>query len=382
MKKTAFLKLALLLPFAFALQGCGTEEVNLNDYLGCTFEGNDTIGNAQYTMDFVRLVEDHYSAFGIKKNHDRSDVDSIAVELSKMLIGTFDEKSNLSNADSITFSWNSDMNVADVEKKYSVSLMYSDQTFTVSGLTELEEINPFDHFRFEINGFGHYVNLMKLSDSNFEYGFDLSYTVNGQLLDGEIGLDLVNGDDVLVKVESMGKNGRDRFATDEEIAKLGYRLSTREKTITIEGMPYYADKASDIPQANLDTLLEAAGSYMKERFPTMVEGEYGEPKIAAIYTLLPKEGMDAGEKNAFVFVFSIPVDDKELYFAGAAKNVMIQADGTCDLAELLDTANVNDEYIKNHTRYLESLERFEEKNLDWQGSKYSNTKYNVEKELM
>ncbi len=383
MKKTAFWKLALLLPFAFTLQGCGEAEINLNDYLECTYTGNDTIGTAECKINFKQMINDHYTAFGLKEGYSQSDVNHIVSDLSELVIGTLDLDESLSNTDTITFKWNTDLNVKDIEKMYSVVLSYSDQAFTVGGLRELEDLDPFEHMNFEFSGYEHGANIVQNEDYEKNIRYRVSYTFNGNTTTDDKNLDLSNGDEVLVTLTSIHQSAKDAYSTDEEIAQLGYRVTRREMTITVEGLPRYADKPTDIPQENLDALLERYGGWMKEAYAKKMGGEVGEPKIAAIYTLLPKEEYKKLDKNIFLFVFSIPVNGTDVFFAGAMHDVMIEADGTCEQKSLIESALCNDQYKGDpFAQYLESLERFEDKNLSPDHGTYRSSKYNVEKKLM
>ena len=93
--------MALLLPFAFTLQGCGEAEINLNDYLECTYMSNDTIGTAECKINFKQMINDHYTAFGLKEGYSQSDVNQIISDLSELVIGTLDLDESLSNTDTI-----------------------------------------------------------------------------------------------------------------------------------------------------------------------------------------------------------------------------------------------------------------------------------------
>ena len=149
---------------------------------------------------------------------------------------------------------------------YSVVLSYSDQAFTVGGLRELEDLDPFEHMNFEFSGYEHGANIVQNEDHEKYIGYRVSYTFNGNTTTDDKNLDLSNGDEVLVTLTSIHQHAMDAYSTDEEIAQLGYRVTRREMTITVEGLPRYADKPTDIPQENLDALLERYGGWMKEAY--------------------------------------------------------------------------------------------------------------------
>ena len=110
-------------------------KINLKDYALMGFKGYDTIGDpSNYGIDTEKMVQDNSEAFGGSTPAIISDVSEyFDISIDKHL---------LSNGDVIH------MLVGDRYKelsdKYNVDINADGLEFTVSGLTELQEIDPFD----------------------------------------------------------------------------------------------------------------------------------------------------------------------------------------------------------------------------------------------
>lgn len=111
-------------------------KINLKDYALMGYKGYDTIGlPSHYGLDTEKMVKDNAEAFGGSTPAIISDV----VEYFDISI----DKDLLSNGDVIHLL------VGDKYKelgdKYNVDVNADGLEFTVSGLKELQEVDPFDH---------------------------------------------------------------------------------------------------------------------------------------------------------------------------------------------------------------------------------------------
>ena len=109
--------------------------INLKDYALMEFKGNDTIGQpSNYGLDSVKMIQDNAEAFGGSSPAIISDVESyFDISIDKQL---------LSNGDVIHLLVGDRYN--ELNDKYNVDINADGLEFTVSGLTELQEIDPFD----------------------------------------------------------------------------------------------------------------------------------------------------------------------------------------------------------------------------------------------
>ena len=148
-KKGLVLAGALLLTM-FALTGCGKTKINLNDYVEVNFSGYNTAGQAEINELKIRndIILDHWETFGLTEeqheneqaaaNEDtRQFVESVSYSLDKM--------SGLQNGDAVTLQWNvQEKELDELAKKIKAEFVYSDMTFTVEGLEEPEDWDPFE----------------------------------------------------------------------------------------------------------------------------------------------------------------------------------------------------------------------------------------------
>ena len=148
-KKGLVLAGALLLTM-FALTGCGKTKINLNDYVEVNFSGYNTAGQAEINELKIRndIILDHWETFGLTEeqheneqaaaNEDtRQFVESVSYSLDKM--------SGLQNGDAVTLQWNvQEKELDELAKKIKAEFVYSDMTFTVEGLEEPEDRDPFE----------------------------------------------------------------------------------------------------------------------------------------------------------------------------------------------------------------------------------------------
>ena len=94
------------------MSGCGRTEINMNDYLIISYDGYDTIGTAEYSIDVDSLIENNTKAFERKDSNPAS----AKSQLKTLLKGELDKTENLSNGDTV---WEFEIN-DNYEKKQNV----------------------------------------------------------------------------------------------------------------------------------------------------------------------------------------------------------------------------------------------------------------------
>lgn len=125
-------------------------EVNLNDYMTISYEGYDTLGTAtakfntkQFEADFGDRIKfrgsDEERDSLEQPSKDKSDA---ALLIKNCIGGTLDSSSDLSNGDTVIYTWDCDETLA--QEKFKVTMTYTDVEETVDDLEEVDFFDPFD----------------------------------------------------------------------------------------------------------------------------------------------------------------------------------------------------------------------------------------------
>lgn len=111
-------------------------KIYLKDYATMEFDGNDTVGRiSKFGIDTEQMVIDNSTVFG-------GSSDEIILDVAEYIDTKTDISRYLSNGD--TTELIVDDKYTKLEDKYNVNLITDGLEFTVSGLKELEEIDPFE----------------------------------------------------------------------------------------------------------------------------------------------------------------------------------------------------------------------------------------------
>lgn len=124
-------------------------QINLKDYIHTEVEGYDTVGTVKsYGLDTVKIAEDNKKAFKIPENTEDDAAMTAAVNcLNSYLDIKADKIDLLSNGDLISFNLND--NYKDIQNLFSVDINANGIEYTVSGLTPLKEMDPFESVKCE-----------------------------------------------------------------------------------------------------------------------------------------------------------------------------------------------------------------------------------------
>ncbi len=154
--------------------------------------------------------------------------------------GYMDAGTNLSNGDSVTYKWTIDETLLKSMFK-KCKLKYSDVTFTVSGLTPLKEVNPFDYVTVTFDGIAPNGRCSIEVESDEE-------AVDSLYISGDKTSGLANGDEVKVTVSCY-------YSDDlEEVMAQNYGviLTETEKSYPVDGLVSYVTDYADISADYLD----------------------------------------------------------------------------------------------------------------------------------
>lgn len=216
MKIKKHIILSLLMLAVMALTACGRTEIRLNEYLTAQVSGANGSGTIGWTLDAETLVQDHRAAFGLNEQ----DSPKAAADAVRTLTGTFSQSDSLFNGDAVTFAWDS-VSIRALEQAYKVKLIADSMTVTVSGLPEVQQLDPFGYVTvgYQENG-GEVLPLLKPTG---DIPFWLDFIVTEQTA-------LHSGDSFTVRI---GKTVSGEEMTQEQIADFalnqGYEITRFEK---------------------------------------------------------------------------------------------------------------------------------------------------------
>lgn len=281
--------LAAAAMLAVCLTGCGGAAVELNDYIEITCDGYDTMGKAEYTIDYDALIDDYAEEFGLDDDSDWDDYDKVEENLTKYIKGDFDTSEGISNGDTITFVW--DANKDKIKEKYSVNLKFSDISYTVDELDEIQTFDPFDYITVSYSGYAPYGKL-DISKSGGCPVSGISYTA-----DKTEGLS--NNDTVVITAE---------YGDDlaEYCARYGYLPEETEHEFTVSDLPSYAMSVSEIPAETQDKLKAQAEDGIAAMIAKLGDGcSVKSADCVGYYMLTRKNGFSSSDNNILYCVYKV-----------------------------------------------------------------------------
>ena len=269
--------------------------ISLNDYLVIDLSGYDGYGSANVRVDWGKIEKDYGNKIALTKDgaskyatNGRSVkiIDILRANISAKL----DKSDVLSNGDQVQYMWDiSDNSTAYVNCK----LKYSDDSFNVSGLDEIEKFNPFDDLEVEFSGtspkgtVNFFYSGEELSLFDFKCDKQGTYTLS-------------NGDSVTFTINDSVKD-----YCAEHYGKIPEPLT---KEYIVEGLKSYVDDASEIPEETLTKLKEKAESVFND---SVIErygnGEEHESLNYIGNYYLTSKGEGYGAYNALYLVYEFKV---------------------------------------------------------------------------
>ena len=247
MKKTV--KLLLILTVALmclSLTACGGSSktnVELAQYLSVSYTGYNGDGTARVDFDFADF---EYGIMSQCSDKDKLEKLSELTAVEMTITYAADISQGLSNGDTITVKIDLDEEKA---KEYGYSFTGLEKKFTVEGLTEAIEVDPFAE---EIFGSGKIVDATLEGIDPFVCLYlynnaDLSDPIRHITYKADKDWNLKNGDVITITA-----------TMDEKFQKQGYLLTRTEITIAVEGFDRYASAASDLTVDVLQNISDRA----------------------------------------------------------------------------------------------------------------------------
>ena len=274
-----------------------------------------------------------------------------------------DKRDGLSNGDKVTVSVANTAGDEDTFREncirdWGVAPSAVTKEYTVEGLDEMEDYDPFEHIIVSFSGTSPDTTINITNNTGIE---DLEFEADKYEK-------LKLGDTVTVTAKGY---------YDEDPAELcayeGKNLTVTSKEYTVENVPKYADQLSEIPQDMLDKMDQNA----QDKLNAYAANNWSdEERLVGIslegeYFLYVKDGADtydywSGEstynKLFLVYKVSVEADGKpyEYYYYSRFSNIIIMEDGTCSLdmsaiATPDDTISVDGYYYYNGYADLDTL---------------------------
>jgi hypothetical protein len=278
------------------------KKVDLNDCYTVTFSGYDTVGEASANIDMDKFNKAVLKAQGKKVPDDQSEIsqnnlqdiaDNLTLEniqnglvnysLAESIKANVTPSENLKNGDTVTVTYSFDEELA---KQNGIRFVAEDQTYTVSGLSEIKEVDPFDNIEVTYTGIAPNATLVLNNTATDEYLSSISYTA-----DKEEGINV--GDTITVTLD----------ADENEALHQGYRFTQTSKTYTCDKADHYIMSLGEITPETLSKLQASATENLDEyilKYPITGSGWTYE----GAYLVMAKEILDTNPKNGIIFVYS------------------------------------------------------------------------------
>ena len=304
--------IAGIFSLSLLLTGCGRTKINLNDYLTVEYDGYDTVGRASKSFDMEKMISENPSAFGLKGEVSEMELLGVEMVLDEALDGSLDKSSELSNGDTITYHWEISGEDA-LKEKYPVNFTHADTTYTVEGLEQAEEFDPFAELTVTFSGTAPFGKVY-IDEGNLD--IPIYFTA-----DKESGLK--NGDVIKVKAEDL-----------ELCESFGKIPTAEEKEYTVEGLASYAATLDEISddmkqkmqnQAHDSFLSYSAGLTNIPDWQGTISTQ--EPELLGYYFLTGKEGFTPSPYNALYLVYKYTANINALKKGGSASD-KVQGDET------------------------------------------------------
>ncbi len=286
------LAVSMTVIFCACLSACGKEKFNITQYIDPTFNGYDGYGtlSLQGTYDWIDDVMDWYGD-SITDAQRRS----CERELRDVVEFSYEPKENLSNGDTVTVT----AKVGKAADDYAFILDNREITFTVEGLEEIKEIDPFENIEVVFDGKSPNGNAI-LNNNSGDYSITYKMDKNNGLS---------NGDTITVTASPAYAKSADDYAKQE-----GKVLAVTEKTYTVEGLASYPASIDDISEDMKAKMQKQAEDSITAYCSGWVEGNsLANLEFLGNYYLSVKSGFNANPSNRIYYVFKVTANMTGLY---------------------------------------------------------------------
>lgn len=316
------LGLLAVLIVAFIIYGNKNTRIRLNDYVSVSFEGYDGYGSATAKIEWDKVQKDYEGKLrGKAATTGVFDMLVLFAKGGSLVEGELTKDMQLTNGEKVIFSW--DVDDEEVKENYGVEFVYSDIELEVSGLKDIEEVDPFEGLNV------YFYGISPLGEASIEgmaetYGNSLFFE-----LDERRGL--ANGDIVTLRAEYT--EGEEQLANRQ-----GVKLIATEKQFTVEGLDEYVTSVEEIDEELLENMIsEGKDEYMADAAGWVDGQKIDEMTYIGNYFLYAKNQEEAECHNRVCVVYKVVASDNypktgqvgsfEFYVAVNFDNVINTAGG-------------------------------------------------------
>ena len=296
-------------------------EVDLNNYVGISYQGYDGYGTAQsefYYDDYQDSIEKALEGNGILDDENLTGQQKTLIDQLFDMPFTYsiDKDSGLRNGDKVSVAFDiKDISFQDI----GIELKGETKAYEVSGLEPIQEIDPFENFSIEYSGTAPFCSA-SWSGGLRELTYTLSKTENLRV-----------GDTITVTVDYLGDNDFSEFTQ-----KTGLTLTQTEKTFTVQNVDTYAMSTTDISEAIRDKMDKVARDSMMSKVAHWDNpSSYKGMDFLGYYYLTPKKNDSWWGSHFYLYsVYKVNVVEESgnvlsYYTYWQFEDPMILADGTC-----------------------------------------------------
>lgn len=316
-KQPIFLAATCLL--CATLTGCGEEELSLEDYLSVSYSGANGYATANVDFDYIGFAD----AIASNSKENLSFFE-LAAAADNVKINTDGDIENLSNDDQFTVSFDWD---ADDAKKLGLKYIGNDKEFTVEGLEDVKEIDPFADLNIAYSGISPNgsIDYSATINTNNTLPFTFSYFFDPMS-------NLKNGDTIKVSIDDNN--------IQQKALQNGYLLTTTEKEFTVEGLPYLITTLDELSPEILDKMKKQSEDVINSDVTTTSDLSNStyvqllDYEFLGNYLLIAKDPIMFNNNNCCcVYKIHAKYKDNELYYYYCIQfhNIMILNDGSCSV---------------------------------------------------
>ncbi len=292
------------------------EEVDLSDAVTFTVTGYSGYGVAEVVLNEEALEEKYDDLISehtkIRWSKFMEEVDLLEYEVTEL--------TGLSNGDKIILTWEYDKEQA--AEEYKVDILCESIEYTVTGLTEVKKVDPFEDFTVTFDGVSGdgYANIDVEGYPDYRNYFN--YEVSNRY-------SLSNGDTVEITFDvSKYKD----FVAEQ----FGYELYPTKKSYTVEGLTEYVWADEQITEATVKPMLAAAEKHIYDHINQYWDEESSVKKLACVGHFISRpDSMDDSVKNIIGLIYKVNANvfveernlEVEYYFPVLFKNVVLGEDG-------------------------------------------------------
>ncbi|WP_026835403.1 hypothetical protein [Eubacterium xylanophilum] len=272
--------------------------IDVRDYTKVSFDGGDGFGKAIVDIDKTRLRADFAKAAGIDADSldNASDLEDLAggfndaITLDSSMSAVeykIDKKEGLKNGDKVTIKF--DLNNEEVSK-YKVKFVGDTIEEEVTGLTEVQVVDPFQYLKYEFSDISPNLSV-SLTETEPDKLYGASFVCDKQT-------GIKKGDKLTISLE----------INDEEkiIEEHGVRFNPTEKVITVDKVDEYVSDVKKLDKKIINSMKKQAKDvckdYLAEIKDTIKSSRF---KYEGYYFLAAKEFDFLGEDNKVIMVYSV-----------------------------------------------------------------------------